>query len=287
MIRRTPLATLVLAAAIASRLAAQQSAAGEAPAAPPSPDPWPKTAQSGGATYTMYQPQLDDWDQYHLSAHAAVSVLAAGAKDPVFGVVEITAEDPRQPFHADGGFPRHQGRRRQVPDGSGRGVGVQEGAAEDPLGRPGHDAAGPARGRSRDSERAPEVGGRTRQERAARVHLRRKTRGAHLDRRPTRLDRRGGDEPHAGPEHAAADPSRLLGQRLRPHPGRLPPGVVPVGPVDGGVGAAEGRRSGGPGARQEERRGPDGGDCPTRRPRRSRRSRTGFPSSWSPLRRPS
>src|SRR4030095_878696 len=88
--KKTMLAVLVLAGALAASLAAQQGTA-DAPAAPPSPDPWPKTAQSGGATSSMSQPQLDDWDQYHLSAHAAVSVLAAGAKDPVFGVVEITA----------------------------------------------------------------------------------------------------------------------------------------------------------------------------------------------------
>ena len=55
------------------------------------PDKWPKTADVDGAKYTMYQPQLDSWDGYHLEAHAAVSVLAAGSKEPVFGVVKVTA----------------------------------------------------------------------------------------------------------------------------------------------------------------------------------------------------
>ena len=72
--------------------ATQATAPPAASAVPPSPDPWPKSAESNGATYTMYQPQLDDWDQYTLTAHAAMSVLAAGAKDPVFGVIEFEAK---------------------------------------------------------------------------------------------------------------------------------------------------------------------------------------------------
>jgi len=56
------------------------------------PDPWPKIVKQDGATYTLYQPQLDSWDGYNFAAHAAVSVLASGAKDPSFGVIEITAK---------------------------------------------------------------------------------------------------------------------------------------------------------------------------------------------------
>ncbi len=56
------------------------------------PDPWPKIVKQDGATYTLYQPQLDSWDGYNFAAHAAVSVLPAGAKDPDFGVIEITAK---------------------------------------------------------------------------------------------------------------------------------------------------------------------------------------------------
>ncbi len=55
------------------------------------PDPWPKTASIGGVTYTLYQPQLDSWDGYLLSAHAAVSVQPAGAAEPVFGMLAFTA----------------------------------------------------------------------------------------------------------------------------------------------------------------------------------------------------
>src|SRR5215467_12400880 len=56
------------------------------------PDPWPKTIEQDGATYTMYQPQLDSWDGHTIAAHAAVSVRPAGAKEPDFGVIEITAQ---------------------------------------------------------------------------------------------------------------------------------------------------------------------------------------------------
>src|SRR4029077_1596441 len=68
-----------------------QSASDQPPAGEVTPDPWPKVLKQEGATYTLYQPQLDNWDGYNFAAHAAVSVLAAGAKDPDFGVIEITA----------------------------------------------------------------------------------------------------------------------------------------------------------------------------------------------------
>ncbi len=61
---------------------------------PPSqatPDPWPKSATQSGTQYTIFQPQLDRWDDYHYEAHAAVQVIPAGTKSPVFGVIEITA----------------------------------------------------------------------------------------------------------------------------------------------------------------------------------------------------
>jgi hypothetical protein len=88
------LAVTVFSVAFAITVMAQQPAApaqAKAPAGPVNPDPWPKMASLGGAKYTMYQPQLDTWDLYDLSAHAAVSVLPAGAKNAVFGVIELTA----------------------------------------------------------------------------------------------------------------------------------------------------------------------------------------------------
>ncbi len=62
------------------------------PAAQVTPDPWPRTITVSGVKYSLYQPQLDKWDGYDLEAHAAVSVVAAGAKEPIFGVIEITAK---------------------------------------------------------------------------------------------------------------------------------------------------------------------------------------------------
>jgi hypothetical protein len=71
-----------------SLLVAQAQAPGPEPA---SADPWPKSAEVGGVKYTMYQPQLDSWDNYNYRAHSAVSVLPPGSKDPIFGVVEFSA----------------------------------------------------------------------------------------------------------------------------------------------------------------------------------------------------
>jgi hypothetical protein len=55
-----------------------QSPSDQRPAASVTPDPWPKIVRNG----------------CDVSAHAAVSgsVLAAGAKGPDFGVIEITAK---------------------------------------------------------------------------------------------------------------------------------------------------------------------------------------------------
>ncbi len=61
------------------------------PGAPPPPDPWPKYAELNGNKYTIYQPQLDSWNDYAYQAHAAVAVLTPGAKDPVFGAIEVSA----------------------------------------------------------------------------------------------------------------------------------------------------------------------------------------------------
>jgi hypothetical protein len=60
------------------------------PAEEVTPDMWPKTADVGGAKYTVYQPQLDKWDGYQFEGHAAVSVLHAGAKEPLFGVIDAS-----------------------------------------------------------------------------------------------------------------------------------------------------------------------------------------------------
>ena len=99
---RTSLATVcvlaiatigTLGAAFAQAPASATAPSGAAPAmAPVAADSWPKTAELGGATYTVYQPQLDSWDTQSLAAHAAVSVLAPGSQGPTYGVIKITAK---------------------------------------------------------------------------------------------------------------------------------------------------------------------------------------------------
>ncbi len=74
-----------------------QATPAEAPAEEPpppesvTPDPWPKSAELNGTKYTVYQPQVDSWNDYVYRAHAAVSVLPPGSKNPVFGVIELSA----------------------------------------------------------------------------------------------------------------------------------------------------------------------------------------------------
>jgi len=85
------LALLLLPAASRAQPAPAAGPGPQPPAAEVTPDPWPRTLDEGGVTYTIFQPQLDSWDGYRYAAHAAVSVLADGSKDPTFGVVEITA----------------------------------------------------------------------------------------------------------------------------------------------------------------------------------------------------
>ncbi len=48
---------------------------------------WPVSTTSNGNTITVYQPQPDTFANNRLSARAAVSVLQAGQKTPVFGVI--------------------------------------------------------------------------------------------------------------------------------------------------------------------------------------------------------
>src|SRR5512137_496434 len=79
------------AAAPVQAAAIAQATEPEPPASEVTPDPWPKSATVDGTRFTLYQPQLDRWDDYNYEAHAAVQVIPSGSKDPVFGVIEITA----------------------------------------------------------------------------------------------------------------------------------------------------------------------------------------------------
>ena len=77
--------------ALAQQQAPSQPASDQPPASQVTPDSWPKTTQVSNINYTLYQPQLDKWDGFVFQAHAAVSVQPAEAKEPTFGVVQISA----------------------------------------------------------------------------------------------------------------------------------------------------------------------------------------------------
>jgi hypothetical protein len=48
---------------------------------------WPRQYTSGGITFTVYQPQLDEWKGDTLRARAAVAAKEAGKKEPTYGVI--------------------------------------------------------------------------------------------------------------------------------------------------------------------------------------------------------
>jgi hypothetical protein len=53
---------------------------------------WPREVKApDGTVITVYQPQLERWADNNLSGRAAVSVLAPGAKEPHYGVIELAA----------------------------------------------------------------------------------------------------------------------------------------------------------------------------------------------------
>ena len=57
----------------------------------PDPEAWPRTIQGGDATVTVYQPELDSWDGFYLSAHYALSFQKGKNDTPIYGVAWATA----------------------------------------------------------------------------------------------------------------------------------------------------------------------------------------------------
>src|SRR5262245_13563586 len=62
----------------------------QAQSQPADPEAWPRTVQNGDNTLTVYQPQLDSWDGFYLSAHYALS-FQKGKDAPIYGVAWATA----------------------------------------------------------------------------------------------------------------------------------------------------------------------------------------------------
>jgi hypothetical protein len=56
-----------------------------------SESPWPLLVQSGNTTLTVYQPQLDAWDGYKMSARVAVQAAADQSPQMQYGIVALEA----------------------------------------------------------------------------------------------------------------------------------------------------------------------------------------------------
>src|SRR5499427_5528239 len=91
-IARTLVALALAVTSSGPWIAFAQSGGAQPPAAAVTPDPWPKIVKQGGATYTVYQPQLDSWDGFNAKAHAAVSVEAPASQTPVYGAIRVSAK---------------------------------------------------------------------------------------------------------------------------------------------------------------------------------------------------
>ena len=59
----------------------------------PAPDvAWPREVKAAdGTVITVYQPQVERWQDNRLSGRAAVSVKPQGAAEPHYGVIEVSA----------------------------------------------------------------------------------------------------------------------------------------------------------------------------------------------------
>jgi hypothetical protein len=79
--------------AAADSAAAQPSVAAPSPSTKPVWVVWPRTFASAGNTLTMYQPQVDSWDDYStLRFRAAIAVTASGSTQQHFGVIAVKAD---------------------------------------------------------------------------------------------------------------------------------------------------------------------------------------------------
>lgn len=52
---------------------------------------WPREYVVDQATFTVYQPQVESWDQTLLTARAAVAIQKVGAANPEYGTIKFTA----------------------------------------------------------------------------------------------------------------------------------------------------------------------------------------------------
>ena len=89
------LVTLLLAPSVLPWAHAQAPGAPPAGAPPAATrgmdDTWPKQIVSEGNTYSIYQPQIEQWQGNQLQARAAVGVETAASSQPHFGVLWFSA----------------------------------------------------------------------------------------------------------------------------------------------------------------------------------------------------
>jgi hypothetical protein len=72
-------------------LHAQASPSASSLAPTPDDSGWPHELSSGDTRYSLYQPQVDSWQDNQLSAHAAVAVQPATDTEPTLGVVWLSS----------------------------------------------------------------------------------------------------------------------------------------------------------------------------------------------------
>jgi hypothetical protein len=75
----------------ASPIAMAQTTTPQATTANPANPPWPRKFVDGLTTVSVYQPQLDKWQDNQLSAFSAVEVQTGSAKDSLYGVMWFQA----------------------------------------------------------------------------------------------------------------------------------------------------------------------------------------------------
>jgi hypothetical protein len=88
----------IVAALLVGSIGVTRPSQAASPASDSSPDAkvntdglWPRTIESGGIEFTVYQPQPRAWDGYELAATAAVAARASKEAEPTFGSIELVA----------------------------------------------------------------------------------------------------------------------------------------------------------------------------------------------------
>jgi hypothetical protein len=85
------LAGCLLTASTLSALAQSASNSTAKQAAALTDKGWPRTFASGATSFSVYQPQIEQWKDNQFEARAAVAVTTGQSKQPVYGVIWFAA----------------------------------------------------------------------------------------------------------------------------------------------------------------------------------------------------